>query len=90
MLIMEILEPIKEKKVWARSGKKVVRKYRCPTGRRKGKVFSSPASCFKVPDPKKRQRMRILKSRLGKVIARKTKRTKRLNPASKMVQRLNK
>jgi hypothetical protein len=89
MLICEVTDHLDEKRVWARSGKKVVRKYRCPTGRRKGKVFSTPSKCFSVPDPKKRLRMKMMKAKLSKVIVRKSKRTKKINPASRRVQALN-
>ena len=46
MLLREI---ITERQVWARSGKKVVRKYRCSSGSRKGRTVASAAQCFKAP-----------------------------------------
>ena len=87
MLLREI---ITERQVWARSGKKVVRKYRCSSGSRKGRTVASAAQCFKAPDPKKRAVFKRTKARLGSRIARKAKRTKRINVASKRVQALNK
>lgn len=91
MLLREFFsEEIVESQVWARSGKKVVRKYRCSGGSRKGRVVSKMSQCFAAPDVKKRQQLKKTKARLGKRIARKAKRTKRINPASRRVQALNK
>lgn len=86
MLISEITEGI----AWAKSGNKVVRKYRCSSGQRQGRVVSKPAQCFAPVDIKKRQQLKITKAKFGKKMARKAKRTKRVNPASRRVQALNK
>jgi hypothetical protein len=90
MLLRELTQPLAEKQVWARRGKKVVRKYRCAGGRRDGKVVAKISQCYAAPDPKKRVRMHIMKARLGTRLFKKSKRTKRINPASKRVQALNK
>jgi len=87
MLVYEILG---EKQVWARSGQSVVRKYRCSGGRRNGRVVSNPAQCFAPVDIKKRLTLKKTKARLGSKLARKAKKTKRVNPASKRVQSMNK
>jgi hypothetical protein len=87
---MNVIEIISERQVWARSGNKVVRKYRCLSGSRKGRVVKEPAQCFAAPDVKKRITMKRTKARLGARMARKAKKTKRINPASKRVQALNK
>lgn len=79
-----------EAQVWARSGKKVTRKYRCTSGPRKGRVVSSMSQCHAAPDPKKRAQMKITKARLGKKMSRRAKKTKRTNVASRIVQKLNK
>lgn len=83
-------EELEEKQVWARRGKEVVRKYRCQGGRRNGRIVAKMQQCYAAPDAKKRARMKIMKAKLGSRIAKKTKRTKRVNPASVRVQRLNK
>ena len=44
MYLRELIEVIVEKQVWARSGKNVVRKYRCSGGKRHGRIVSSPAA----------------------------------------------
>lgn len=92
MLIEEIVnddEIYEAKLVYARKGRQVVRKYRCTSGRLKGKTVASPASCFKPVDIKKRFTLARTKARLGSRIKRKAKMTKRLNPASRRVQALN-
>ena len=90
MLLREITSPLGEKQVWARSGqKKVVRKYRCMGGQRKGRVVAKMTQCYAPMDIKKRATMKKTRARLSKKMARKAKRTKRLNPASRRVASLN-
>ena len=83
-------ENLEEGQTWARSGKKVVRKYRCSGGPRKNRVVARMAQCFAAPDIKKRQNLKKTKARLGGRMIRKAKKTKRINPASKRIQSLNK
>ena len=91
MLLNELFNSlVQEKQVWARKGSSIVRKYRCTGGSRKGRVVSSPTQCFKAIDLKKRVNLKKTKARLGAKMARKAKRTKRVNPASKLLKRLNK
>lgn len=89
MLLRELFDQIIEKQVWARSGKKVVRKYRCSGGTRNGRVVAKMSQCFAAPDIKKKVQMKRTRARLGAKMARKARRTKRVNPASKKVQSLN-
>ena len=92
MLIEEIIpkEPLEEAKlVYARKGKQIVRKYRCATGRLKGKTVANPSSCFKPVDIKKRFTLARTKAKMGGKIARKSKLTKRMNPASRRLKVLN-
>jgi hypothetical protein len=89
MLLHEITENLEEKKVWARSGKKVVRKYRCSSGPRKGRVVAKMSQCFAAPNIKKRFTLKKTKARLGSKMTRKARRTKRINPASRRVQQMN-
>jgi hypothetical protein len=92
MKVEELLENVEvsEKQVWARKGKQVVSKYRCSGGRRNGRVATSISSCYSPVDIKKRQTMKRTKARVGARMTRVARKTKRLNPASKRVQRLNK
>ena len=84
-------EPVVEAQlVWARKGNKIVRNFRCSVGQRKGRVVSDPSQCAKPIDMKKRMTLRKTKAKMGARIAKKAQRTKRMNPASKAIQRLNK
>jgi len=91
MLLREFfIDQIDEKQIWARTGKKVVRKYRCSGGKRHGRIVSNMAQCYAAPDVKKKNKLKLTKARLGKKMARKAKKTKRVNPASRRVQAMNK
>lgn len=91
MLLRELFSTsLNERQVWAKSGKKLVRKYRCTAGSRKGRTVSSMSQCFAAPDIKKRATLKRTKARLGSKIVRKTRKTKRVNPMSKLVRKLNK
>ena len=94
MLIEEIINTMEEleeaKLVYARKGKQIVRKYRCSSGRLKGKTVSNPTACFKPADIKKRFTLAKTKARMGNRLARKAKMTKKMNPASKRLKTLNK
>jgi hypothetical protein len=85
-----LIQDITEKQVWGRKGTKLVRKYRCTSGTRKGRTVSSMSQCFAAPDPKKRAIFKRTKARLGAKMIRKAKKTKRVNPASRTLKRLNK
>jgi len=89
MLIHEITT-LNEKQIWGRTGNKVVRKYRCSSGQRRGRIVSKMSQCFAPVDVKKRAKFKQTRARLANRIARKTKRTKRVNPASRRVQAMNK
>jgi len=91
MLLREFfIDQIDEGQTWARSGKKVVRKYRCSSGPRKNRIVSNIGQCFAAPDIKKRMTFKKTKARLGPRMARKAKRTKRVSSASRRVQAMNK
>ncbi len=91
MLLRELYEEpqIDEKQVWARKGKSVTRKYRCGSGRRKGRVVSKMQQCFAPLNIKKSVKFKQTKKRMGAKMARKAKRTKRTNPASKRLKNMN-
>jgi hypothetical protein len=90
MLLRELTSRLDEKQVWARTGNKVVRKFRCVGGRRHGRVVAQMQQCFAAPDLAKSKRLKVTKARLGPRLARKAKRTKRINSASRRVQQMNK
>lgn len=80
---------VETKMVWAKSGRRLVRKYRCSFGKRKGRVVSDPSQCSAPVDQKKRFSLRRTKAKKGSRMTRKAQRTKRTNPTSKMVKVLN-
>lgn len=84
------IEDLLEKQVWARSGNNVVRKFRCMGGQRHGRIVSKPAKCHSAINLKARMTLKRTKARLGAKMMRKAKKTKRINPASKRIQSLNK
>jgi len=89
-IIIENEEEVCEARMaWARKGTKIVRKYRCTSGPRKGRVVSNPTQCSKPINMKKRMAMKRMKAANGPRLKRKSKRTKRTNPASKLLKRLN-
>lgn len=81
---------LEEKMAWAKRGNKVVRKFRCASGPRQGRIVSDIGQCFAAPDVVKRHRLQLTKARLGNKMTRKARKTKRVNPASKRVKALNK
>ena len=91
MLLREFFidQPLDEKQVWARKGKSVTRKYRCGSGRRKGRVVSKMQQCYAPLNIKQSVKFKQTKKKMGAKMARKAKRTKRVNPASKRLTQLN-
>jgi|TARA_B110000858_G_scaffold64321_1_gene74500 hypothetical protein len=76
--------------VWARKGNQLTRKYRCSVGQRAGRLVSKPGQCGAPIDLKKRMTLRRTKAKFGQKMARKAAKTKKFNPASKALRRLNK
>jgi len=90
MLLNELFNSLDEKQIWGRRGAKTVRKYRCTSGMRKGRIVATAAQCFAAPNIKARFALKRTKAKLGKRMARKAQRTKRTNPASRRLKTLNK
>lgn len=76
-------------RMFKRVGKKIIRKYRCTSGPKKGKPVSDPSKCATRIDPKKSREGRKRMRRGKATRKRKSKITKRTT-ISKMVSRLNK
>ena len=94
---MKIHEIITEGAVFARSGKggaggsaSVKMKWRCDSGPRAGRIVSKPADCGGSIDVKKRAQMKKTRARTKVRQARRAKKTKKLNVASRIMQSLNK
>ena len=77
------------RKVTARSAKPVM-KWRCLSGPRKGRVVPKVTDCGDQPDVRARERMKTTRARTKLPQARRAKRTKRINPVSRLIRRLNK
>lgn len=77
--------------VWRRNPKtgKVSLKWRCESGSRAGRTVPSVKDCSGAPDIAQAQRMKKTRERTKIRQARKTKRTKKVNPASKLARYLN-
>lgn len=75
---------------WARKGNKVVKKYRCPFGRRKGKVVSNLSACSAPRNLTKSIAAKRTRAKKGAIMNRKARRTKRFNPVSKRIKAMNK
>lgn len=90
-LFEAVEKSLEEKKTtaWGRSGNRVVRKFRCPFGRKKGKLVTDMSKCSQPLDFKKRMTLKKTKAAKGSRMARKAKRTKRFNPAAKRAASMN-
>lgn len=78
------------KVIFRKRGNKVVRAFRCTVGPRKGRPVASPMQCAAPINLKKRFVLRRTRAQKGARMMKKAQRTKRLNPASRIVARLNK
>jgi len=93
---MKINEIITEGMVFARVGAggtgkaKVKMKWRCDTGSRAGRIVGSPQQCGAPIDTKRRAAMKTTRARTKVIQARRAKRTKKFNVASKIMHALNK
>jgi hypothetical protein len=81
---------VEAKRVWAKRGKKLKRMIRCTSGRKKGRTVANVGACSKAINVKKRFLMKRIRKRFNAKIVRKSRRTKKTNPLSKRLQRLNK
>lgn len=64
-------------------------KFRCTTGPRKGRQVSDISKCSQPMDVAKAQRMKTTRARTAPTQARRQQRTKTINTASVLAQRLN-
>lgn len=78
--------------VWKRNPRtgKVAIKWRCSSGPRKGRTVPNVKDCSAAPDVAQAQRMKVTRQRTKVRQARKAKKTKRVNPASRLAAMLNK
>lgn len=75
---------------WKRQSGKNVRKFRCKSGPRKGRVMASPASCNAPFKAGKSANLKKTKAKLGKQAAFRSNLTRRRDPTSRRLKKLNK
>jgi len=76
-------------RAWGKTGGTASLKYRCTAGPRKGQVRASAAACMAPINIKKSATLKHTKKAKGGAIKVKAAKTKRVNPASKRVARMN-
>lgn len=89
MKVFEVLEST-GRVAFKKQGNKITRKYRCTSGPRKGQVRATPAACNAPLNVRQSVRLSQSKMRSGSKSKVKRSLTKKYNPVSKMVKRLNK
>jgi hypothetical protein len=72
-----------------RSGGKIVRKYRCTSGSRRGRIVSKPGTCSAPKNVKSTINMKKAKRRAGSLMTTRAQRTKTALKTTKRLQRLN-
>tara|TARA_B110000503_G_scaffold128364_1_gene199269 strand:- start:1230 stop:1541 length:312 start_codon:yes stop_codon:yes gene_type:complete len=87
MLLRELIEGVTT--IFGKKGNKVVRKYRCTSGTRKGRIVAKAATCNAPKNVKASNTLKKTRRSKGSVISTKSSRTKRTNPASQKLKRLN-
>ena len=75
--------------IFAKTGNKVVRKYRCTSGSRKGRIVAKPKTCSAAKNVKSMNTMKKTRRSKGATVNIKANRTKRTSPASQKLTRLN-
>lgn len=88
MLIIDITEGATQ--IFSRQAGKLVRKYRCTSGQKKGRIVAKPQTCNTPTKVSKSVKLKKTKARKSPLIKIKSRFTKRTNPRSMMVQKLNK
>ena len=68
---------------------KISLKWRCESGSRAGRTVPRVTDCSAAPDIAQAQRLKKTRARTKVRQARRTKRTKRINPQAKLAARLN-
>lgn len=87
MLLREITEGATP--IFGKTAGKVVRKFRCTSGSRKGRIVAKPATCTAPKNVKAMTTMKKTRRSKGATVNIKSNRTKRTSPASVKLGRLN-
>lgn len=87
MLIGEITEGAVS--VLSKQGNKMVRKYRCTSGHKKGRIVAKPSTCTTATNVKKSVGLKKTRAKKGRLIGIKSRFAKRMNPTSQRISRMN-
>ena len=87
MYLRELLEGVMT--VFGKSGNKIVKKYRCTSGTRKGRIVAKAATCNAPKNVKASVTLKKTRRAKGKTVDIKRSRTKKTNVASQRVRRAN-
>jgi hypothetical protein len=87
MRVAEITEGYVQ--IWGRKGSQTVRKYRCTSGTRRGRIVAQPSTCTAPVKTSSRQTMKLNKAKSGGKMRIKSRITKKSNAASRKLSRLN-
>ena len=88
MILRELFENVTA--IWARKGAKNVRKYRCTSGSRKGRIVAKPTTCHAPKRVSSSVSIKKNKRSRAGAIKVKTRRTRTQNAASRRLKSLNK
>ena len=75
--------------IFGKRGNKTVRKYRCTSGSRKGRIVAKPSTCSAAKYVKAMNTLKKTRRSKGATLNIKASRTKRTNQASQKLKRLN-
>jgi|TARA_B100000035_G_C20813569_1_gene471066 hypothetical protein len=75
--------------IWSRAGGKQVRKYRCTSGVRKNRIVARAATCNQPLNQKAKITLKKTRRKKPNKLQIQTAKTKRANPASKRLKRIN-
>jgi hypothetical protein len=87
MLLRELTEGVTT--IFGRSGNKTVRKYRCTSGARKGRIVAKAATCTAPRNVAASRTLAKTKRAKSSPIKVKSSRTKRANPYSRRLKNIN-
>jgi len=75
--------------VWKATKKGPKLAWRCTSGFRANRTVPDPKDCGKPLDVAQKMRMKVTRARTAKAQARKAKKTKKVNPVSKLIRKMN-
>jgi len=87
MFLRELFEGVAT--VFGTNKGKTVRKYRCTSGSRKGRIVAKPATCTAPKNMKASNTLKKTRRSRGSSIDIKRSRTKRTNPSTQRLSRIN-